>query len=69
MTVFFCFAIAGILFLGGLMFFVFALNKIFDQKKTPYFFYRQYKIAKQRLSISPQKWEETAASAQNSCKT
>lgn len=44
MKVFFCFAVAEILF-WVLVHFMFALNKIFHQKKTSYFFYRQYKIA------------------------
>lgn len=73
MKVVFCFAVAEILWGGGggwgWMHFVFALNKIFDQKKTSYFFYRQYKVAEQRPSVSVQKWEETAASVQNSFKT
>lgn len=71
MNVFFCCAVAEVLFFGGVgvVHFVFALSKIFDQKKTSYFFYGQYKIAKQRSTVSPQKGEETAASVQNYFKT
>lgn len=51
-----CFSVVLLLkysFAGGkgLVHFVFALSKIFDQKKTSYFFYGQYKIAKKGLLL------------------
>lgn len=54
MKVLICFALAKYFF-WGLMHFLFALNKIFDQRKLSFFFYRQDTIAKQRPNLSLQK--------------